>query len=281
MAYANPYTELASEGEAPARVGHALITMVEPHPGHEREYNRWYEDDHFISGALDHPWMYSGRRWVATRDLQQLRYPADTTFTEPITAGCYLGTYWVVDGRKDHHKQWTYERNNWLTSRDRSYREFRTHVFTSFQDLAGSVRVSDDVPSAELTLIDANPGLVLQVVDAPDASGRDALERWLLDEYLPARVVPGSPVEIAMVWRVNPPDSGNKPEVRAAAEKTAGTGNRLTILWFLGRPPIEIWDDFFVDEQKHIAVSGKGRTVFVAPFIPAKMGTDAYVDQLR
>ena len=53
----------------------ALITMVQPHVGHERAYNRWYEDDHFYAGAMCMPWMMAGRRFVAARELQVLRYP--------------------------------------------------------------------------------------------------------------------------------------------------------------------------------------------------------------
>ena len=68
------YGELAAVGPYAPDVGHALITMVEPVPGHERQCNRWYADDHFIAGAMAMPWMYAGRRWVATRDLQLLRY---------------------------------------------------------------------------------------------------------------------------------------------------------------------------------------------------------------
>ncbi|MEU2338879.1 hypothetical protein ABZ608_35840 [Streptomyces sp. NPDC013172] len=36
------YAELAAVGPYGVRPGHALITMVEPHPGHEYAYNRWY-----------------------------------------------------------------------------------------------------------------------------------------------------------------------------------------------------------------------------------------------
>ena len=82
------YAELAAVGPYGADLGHALITMVEPHPGHERQYNRWYEDDHFIAGAMAMPWMYAGRRWVATGDLQRLRYPAACSVAQPVTAGC-------------------------------------------------------------------------------------------------------------------------------------------------------------------------------------------------
>ncbi|POX65543.1 hypothetical protein C3481_16125, partial [Microbacterium sp. Ru50] len=87
------YGELAAVGPYGVRPGHALITMVEPHPGQERAYNRWYEDDHFIAGAMAMPWIFAGRRWVATRDLQLLRYPDPSAVADPVTAGCYLTTY--------------------------------------------------------------------------------------------------------------------------------------------------------------------------------------------
>ncbi|NEE43872.1 hypothetical protein G3M55_04510, partial [Streptomyces sp. SID8455] len=89
------------------RPGHALITMVEPHPGHEYAYNRWYEDDHYYAGATAMPWMFAGRRWVATKDLQELRYPEKSAVAQPVGAGCYLSTYWVTEGRYDEHMKWT------------------------------------------------------------------------------------------------------------------------------------------------------------------------------
>ena len=52
-------------------LGHALITMVEPHPASVAEYNRWYEHDHFLSGVLTGPGAFAGRRFVATRDLKR------------------------------------------------------------------------------------------------------------------------------------------------------------------------------------------------------------------
>jgi hypothetical protein len=274
------YGEQPSIGPHEPTVGHALITMVEPHPGHERAYNRWYEDDHFISGAMVMPWMFAGRRWVATRDLQLMRFPADSTFTEPLSNGCYLGTYWITPGRLDVHKQWAFAANRRLSADDRINRD-RTHVFTSFQDLAGAVYAGDDVPRVEYALMDPHPGLLLEVVDAPTAEARDALEDWLLTEYLPARVGPATPADTAMVWRTNPPDPGMKPEVRAAAEKTANAGKRLTVIWLLTADPREVWDDFVLGEDDRIAAGGHGAVSLVAPFIPSRMGTNTYDDQLR
>ena len=82
----DPYYELPKTGAYEVTIGSALITMVEPHEGHERAYNRWYEDDHFYAGATAGPWMFAARRWVATRDLQSLRYPDDSPIARPSAA---------------------------------------------------------------------------------------------------------------------------------------------------------------------------------------------------
>jgi hypothetical protein len=35
----------------PIKIGTMLYTLVEPHRGHEVDYNRWYERDHFYAGC--------------------------------------------------------------------------------------------------------------------------------------------------------------------------------------------------------------------------------------
>ena len=94
----DPYYHLAQTGPYAPVIGAALITMVEPHVGHERAYNRWYEDDHFYSGAMAMPWMFGGRRWVATRELQLMRYPDDSAIAQPVISGRYLDGFERVDG---------------------------------------------------------------------------------------------------------------------------------------------------------------------------------------
>src|SRR6187401_525310 len=91
------------------RVGSLLFTMVEPHKGHEVAYNRWYERDHFYAGCMVGPWLFSGRRWVATSDLKDQRpTPDEPLFGDP-RAGTYLATYWVEDGHHDDHFSWGLE----------------------------------------------------------------------------------------------------------------------------------------------------------------------------
>ena len=156
------YAELAAVGPYGAAPGHALITMVEPHPGHERAYNRWYEDDHYYAGAMAMPWMFAGRRWVATRDLQLLRHPARSAVARPVTAGCYLSTYWITAGRYADHMRWTVAINRRLNHDARVHHD-RTHVFTAFQDHATTVYRDGPAGPRDLHALDhPYAGLVLR-----------------------------------------------------------------------------------------------------------------------
>ena len=72
------YTDLARASRHPIGIGGALISLVEPHPGTERAYNRWYERDHFYAGCMIGAWTVSGARFVATKECKERRYPADS-----------------------------------------------------------------------------------------------------------------------------------------------------------------------------------------------------------
>src|SRR3954467_6994239 len=90
--------------EYPVKVGSMLLTMVDPHRGHEVAYNRWYERDHYYAGCLIGPWLCAGSRWVATRDLKDRRWPTDDeTVARPPDAGSYVAIYWVEQGHYDEH----------------------------------------------------------------------------------------------------------------------------------------------------------------------------------
>ncbi|KAF2502265.1 hypothetical protein BU16DRAFT_587421 [Lophium mytilinum] len=280
----SPYTTLPLTGPHPTGVGHALITLVEPHPGHERAYNRWYEDDHMISGALQLPWLFSGRRWVATHALQTLRLRLPSPLLiDPPSAGCYLSTYWITPGRLAEHKEWSYAVYARLVAEHRVY-EHRDHVFTSFQDKAGTVYASPDVPRDVFTLLDPAPGLVLEILDAEDEAGdASALRAWLLETHLPARVaIAASPVASAMVFGTRPAEA-MPAEVLARVGEGAGAASeprRVTVLWFLRREPREVWG-WFEGEEERVRAGRLGRVRFCAPFVPARMGTNEFDDQLR
>ncbi|MFD0338263.1 hypothetical protein ACFVH0_06145 [Streptomyces sp. NPDC127117] len=278
------YAELAALGPYGVHPGHALITMVEPHPGHEYAYNRWYEDDHYYAGAMAMPWMFAGRRWVATRELQELRYPEASAVAQPVTAGCYLSTYWVTDGRYDDHMRWTVGINRRL-NRDGRVHQGRTHVFTAFQDHEATVYRDGAAGPRDFHALD-HPyrGLVLQVIDAEgDGEGggegggaRGELLEWLRARHLPERLA-GSPAAMVTVFRPTPLPGDRMSYVK----QVEGVDTRLTLLWFLQEDPRECWNEHFTGLDAAVTESGLGRVELVAPFIPTVPGTDLYVDQLR
>ncbi|MFE2427424.1 hypothetical protein ACFXJ5_11805 [Streptomyces sp. NPDC059373] len=271
------YAELAALGPYEPRFGHALITMVEPHPGHEYAYNRWYEDDHFIAGAMAMPWLYAGRRWVATRELQQLRYPEKSAVAQPVTAGCYLTVYWITAGRYADHMKWTVRINKRL-NRDARVHHARTHVFTAFQDHATTVYRDGAAGPRDIHALDhPYAGLVVEVVDAESAGQRAELLEWLRARHLPKRLAGGSPAAMVTVFTPTPLPLDRMSYVK----QVEGTDTRLTLLWFLQRDPRDVWEEHFTGLDEAVAAAGLGRVELVAPFIPTIPGTDTYVDQLR
>src|SRR5258708_20316157 len=73
-------------------LGAGIFALHDPHRGHERDFNRYYERDHMYAAAMLAPWTIAGQRFVATADLKRLRYPADAPFG-PIAQASYLPMY--------------------------------------------------------------------------------------------------------------------------------------------------------------------------------------------
>lgn len=261
-------------------VGHALITMVSPRRGHERTYNRWYEDDHFWAGGMHCPWIFAGRRWTAPRALTDLRLPAQTPVVEDVQDGSYLTTYWIAPGRLEEVTAWLAATNQRLGEQGRIFTA-RDHVYTSFTDHAGTAYRDNTVPRDIFALMDPAPGLVLSLIDAPSARGLPALEQWLLTSYLPAKIGASGTIASAMVFRTNPPDQRLRPDVLAGLARVTGNGGRLCVLWFLEQPPHQCWDDIFTSVEADVTAGGAGSVTLLAPFIPSVMGTDALVDLIR
>src|SRR2546430_2618598 len=136
----------------PIEVGAMLFTMVDPNPGHEKAYNRWYERDHFYGGCMIGPHMFAGSRWVATRPLKDLRFPSESPFAKPVAAGSYLAIYWVAKGREDaHFADWASPQVQWLYSHGRGFPD-RTHAHTGLYNHISTRHASGDPIPLELAL---------------------------------------------------------------------------------------------------------------------------------
>jgi hypothetical protein len=251
--------------------------MVEPWPGTEEAYNRWYEDDHFYSGALAMPWMFAGRRYVATRDLQLLRYPEESVIAQPLSAGAYLHLYWISAGRMDDHIAWTVATNNRLRADNRIHLE-RTHVYTSFQDYLGYSRRPGEGPTDVHALDAGYPGVVMEVVGADPDSTRQQLDDWLVRDYVPwVQRGPHAPVVSTLRFAPQPLPEGKQPDV----DDIPGINGRVTLLHFLNEDPRLHWQTRFARHGARLDNGGLGHMELCAPFIAVDHGTNRYVDELR
>ncbi|CAM8622378.1 hypothetical protein MCETE7_00145 [Acidimicrobiia bacterium] len=275
------YRDLPAVGPFAPLLGGALITWVEPTPEHVVGYNRWYEDDHMITGAMVMPWMFSCRRWVSPKSIQHLRGPVGSRVAEPLEAGKYIGLYWINEGRIEDHEQWSLGSNRRLHAEGRgSYRgagqdplEERRHVFTSFSDHLGTTYRDDLVPRDVHTLMQPYRGLIVQVIDAVDEN-RDRLNTWLSETYLPGIVTGSVAVAIRFAPRPLPPDK------LAHVRELDGVDGVVTVLHFLESDPQGSWDSHFANAEAQILASGVGVLGVQAAFIPTNHGTDDYTDQL-
>jgi hypothetical protein len=258
-------------------IGGALISMVEPHPGHEYAYNRWYEDDHYYSGALFMPWMFAGRRYVATRELQLMRYPRESPIAQPVTAGAYLHLYWITPGHVEDHIRWSVGTNQVLRRENRIYLD-RTHVYTSFQDFVGSIAREARGPRDYQALDHPYGGVVMEVIDAAEGHDRNELDAWLREQYLPwVHRSPENPIGMTVWFAPQPLPDDKMPDVA----DIPGVDRRLTVLHFLDDDPRDVWEARFTANGDRVELGGIGTMQFAAPFVPVLHGTDLYVDELR
>ena len=118
----------------PVKVGTFLFTMVEPHPGHEVAYNRWYEHDHFYSGCLVGPNVFAGDRFVATRRLKDLRSTAANDMTPDPLTGSYLAVYWWLKDTDDETNRWNVDNVKELHAAGPDVRRARPHPHAALLD---------------------------------------------------------------------------------------------------------------------------------------------------
>jgi hypothetical protein len=261
----------------PIKVGSMLLTLVDPNKGFEQAYNRWYERDHYYGGCMIGPYLFAGSRWVATRELKDLRWPdGSETIAKPTDAGSYVAIYWVEKGHHaDHFDDWARTQVRALYAEGRGFAE-RKHAHTILYDHIGAVyRDADPVP-VDLALDAVYDGIVAAWFDAKSGSAAD-LHRALSTSLLPA-LVEGSAIEIASSWTPSAGENDEK-DVPMDLGTRAGGPERLCQLFFV-RGDVRAALDRFRTYTSGVEQAGLAETRLVAPFFRTVVGTDTYVDQL-
>ncbi len=261
-------------GDYPVRVGSMLLTLVDPNRGFEVAYNRWYERDHFYAGCMIGPYLFAGSRWVATRALKDLRWPADDpTIASPPDAGSYVAIYWVERGHHDEHfADWARPQVVRLYGEGRGFAE-RRHIHTVLYDhIAAVYREPDPVP-VDLALDHCYDGIVLVWMDAREGDAR------ALHEHLPlGELVAGSPIEIASSW--TPSAGENEPRnVPMDLGSAAGGPERLCQILFVGGDVLEAATRARAYAED-VHRRGLATVRLVAPFLRTIVGTDRYVEEI-
>lgn len=275
-----PDTSPESFGPVGVGVGAMLLNVADPEPGFEREYNRWYEDDHFFHGAMMAPWVFAGRRWVAPADLRSLQYARPGGPFDPPGSGRYAGTYWIAPDRLNDYLAWTGVVSPQMAREGRSFSQ-RQLVFTTFAEHRASVYRDDRVPQDVFALMDPPGGLVVQLLDVPTPQDRDGTIEWLGSDYLPERLaVIGGSARLAMIFQGAGHVPSMRPAVRELQQTADNGGRRIVVLWFLDDHPAIEWEGQFAAQIELLAASERAVLEWMTAFVPSHMGTDDYLDQL-
>jgi len=262
----------------PVRVGSMLLTMVDPHLGYEKAYNRWYERDHYYDGCMVGPWMYAGSRWAAPRELKDLRWPQGDVVAKPYDAGSYVSIYWVEDGHhKEHFEDWAPANVQGLYANGRGFAE-RRHIHTVVCDHIGAVYRDDDPVPVALALDHVYPGIVVVWFDGRDGTVAADLHARLAKDALP-ELLAGSPIEIASSWTPSNPSAEERDGAPMHLGTAAGLENRLVQIFFVDGDVKQVLDRIrrYTDR---VGAEGLADLRLVAPFYRTVVGTDTYVDQL-
>jgi len=265
----------------PVNLGAMLFTLVDPTPGYEVAYNRWYERDHFYGGCMIGPWILAGGRWVSPRSHKDLRFPTDTAadvaVASPVDAGSYLATYWVERDHWPEHFAWGTEQVKFLYSNGRGFEE-RQHAHTVLYTLQRTHYRDEDPTPIELALDHRYAGLVSLHIDRADGVKHPEFDEWVAATGRDHILGPDSEFAMASSWRPVIP-----PETQGAAPMALGTGPgsraRSAQLLFCETDPAEVWDQVHAYADA-IEDSGLATVVLAAPFIPTIIGTDTYTNQL-
>jgi hypothetical protein len=255
-------------------VGHAVFSFVEPHRGHERAWNRWYERDHFMALGAAAPWTLATARWLATRREKALRFPAKNPICEPASRGSFVSAIWVQKGRYDDQQTWVAEQMPIHAAHGRLF-ERRDVVTTAGYDLLACVRRDADGVPPELALDRRYPGLTLVWTERHPSVSQHRFAAWLAEELLPG-ALEKSPIALAFCFAPRP-KAAWWPK---AAPEVPGLGDRVLLACFTEEPPAECFEPRFGGLLPAIDAGGRGRGLFAAPFVPVVPGVDPPVDAL-
>ena len=259
----------ARSGDSPGvALGHAIFGLIEPHPGYERAWNRYYERDHLLAAGSCAPWTFSTQRWVATRRHKEVRQPRENPIANPFDKGTFLAGMWIQKHKLAQQQAWVAEQMPILAAEGRTFEKREVLSTTSYDYLGASLRDTDGVPP-ELALERRYAGIVLAWVERASEISLPELLDGLVEETLPG-FVEKSPTAQALCFTPLP-KAAWWPK---AAPEVPGVGDRILIALFGDVDPLEAWNEHYASLAERLEAGRRARCLFVAPFVPVVPGVD-------
>jgi hypothetical protein len=261
-------------------LGHLLIAIAEPHQKGLDAYHRWFERDHMYSAVMIGPGAFAAERYVATRPLKALRYPAEGDVFPSLDVGSFVALYYLAEGSAEEHFAWSFPQSARLGASGRSNPD-RDLVLTWLCDYRSRVaRDARSVPP-EIALDHRYEGLVMVWVEAALPESMEDLESWLIHQHLPSMLA-DSPIDQVLIFA--PRDF---PEAAEGIDLTPGAvapnpwkGRGLLLLYFLEASPLHGWDSLFAGLGEVLERGGLGRAALVAPFVPTDRGRTTHLEEI-
>jgi hypothetical protein len=244
----------------PITLGAMICTVVDPHPGHARAYNRWYEEDHLYATLLG-PGAFAGARFLARRSEKAAR-PTGVGSGR----GSLLALYWLV-GDGTEHAAFRATNRVRLAEAGRLYAE-RDMVlaYTGTSAFAGT-RSGVTVPP-ELALDHRFGHLVLSIFEADPRPAAELAQAYA-GAACPAVLGPGSPVAVVTGFVAE-----RQPD---PSDRLGGVpGTDLFVVWFCDAEPTEHLASLAALEE----AAGVGAPAWRSPFVATVVGTDTHLDDL-
>ncbi|ARS26720.1 hypothetical protein KC8_05385 [Sphingomonas sp. KC8] len=258
----------------PVALGTMLFSLVEPNTDHAADFARWYERDHFFAGCMAGADFFSGRRFVATRDLKQHRIGAGLTDDHAVDDGSFLHLYWILQGRRDEALSWSVDQVRRLARQGRMGPPTRS-ISTGFYDYVGGHFSSAQPIPAELALEYPYTRATALLIDKAEGADTHSFRNELERRLAPLHTHPRSMV----LWFRPIQLPSNAPRI-ATPVPQAELDRRWLIVAFSDANQQD--SDMRAIRSLGAAMSATqlGTLRLAAPFRPITPGIDDYSDRL-
>ena len=245
-------------------IGSVVFALIDPSPGHEIDFNHWYERDHFYTAGAAAPGVFSAGRYIAPRVCKELR--DDNGVGSDL--GSHLALYFVMDGHDGARVDWAMEQVALAADEGRMVAE-RTHIHTwSYGEEGTWSSPVDGVPPA-LALDRRYDGATVVMVDLPASAGRPDSMAALFSEWADL----DDPIAVVLALR---PGYEIMP---STALGDVDTDHRLTFICFHDGDVATGWQAARTRFERGER-AGICSVAWASPFLLSVFGTDLYADEL-